>query len=60
MITHMAPAAQPLTVIHRADPAGQVTACCGLPMPPEDLWQPVVVQPDDTLCPGRAAQDTLL
>jgi len=57
---HVAPARHPLTVIHEAEPGAAETSCCGEPMPPEELWQPVTPRPGEALCDGGAQQDTLL
>ena len=59
----MAAAARPLTVLHVPEPGavlgepGLLTACCGQPMDPGDLWTAVEAQPGDRVCPGAATQE---
>ena len=69
MTCYAAPAARPLTVLHTVDvptvPGANgpvevpdaVTACCGQPMDPADLWTAVDPQPGDRVCPGATTQE---
>lgn len=62
-MTHVAPAARVLTVIHLTD--GEDVTRCGQPMPDDELWTPLIPRPGERICRGCetgqvAEQETLL